>query len=281
MALHSCRSTILGHYADPGGSHCLSQHVTLPSPHDPCRRSLPLVSHRWHDLYFSEPRLWSPFVVSLASMAQRPEAEWPGWLTRRAALAQRVSQHVTCFQWQAADEEDPFFDGPRATAFMDGLPSFLEAVQPSRLAELEIWSLWELPQAAAAGLVHLTGVTHLDLNDCEPEPAAAVVNALQGGLLSMHCRPWHDGRLADAICLVPHLTRVVVTTQGFQQPAAPLQQLTRLTQLRRLGIVCGHMSPHPVRVPDPASFTSLDTCVMEGLWSPLEVGRSTLLRSSW
>lgn len=248
--------------------------MTLPSSHTPCRRSLPLVSHRWHDLYFSEPRLWSPFVVSRASMAQRPEAEWQGWLARRAALAQRVSQHVARLEWRAADEGEPYIEGPSATTFLGGLPGFLEALQPNRLAELDVWSLWELPQPAAAALAHLTGVTHLGLNGCEPEVAAVVVNALRGGLLSVYCCPWRGDRLADAICSLPRLTHITVSTstEGFQQPNVPLQQLTRLTQLRRLGIVCGHMSPHPVPVPEPASFASLDTCIINGLWSPLEVG---------
>ena len=120
-------------------------------------------------------------------MAKHRQAEWEEWLVCRAALAQRVSQHVRCLVWHASDRPAPA--GPGLAAFEASLPSFV-ATQPNRLGVLYCSYVQQVPAAALEALARLTGICALSFGQCEEEPVNAMLSALAGGLCHMDCIPW-------------------------------------------------------------------------------------------
>ena len=132
-------------------------------------------------------------------MAKHRQAEWEEWLVCRAALAQRVSQHVRCLVWHASDRPAPA--GPGLAAFEASLPSFV-ATQPNRLGVLYCSYVQQVPAAALEALARLTGICALSFGQCEEEPVNAMLSALAGGLCHMDCIPWRAsaGRHPCGLC---------------------------------------------------------------------------------
>lgn len=226
------------------------------------------MSHRWHDLYYGEQRFWSILEVGRMDMAKHRQAEWEEWLVCRAALAQRVSQHVRCVVWHASDRPAPA--GPGLAAFEASLPSFV-ATQPNRLGVLYCSYVQQVPAAALEALARLTGICALSFGQCEEEPVNAMLSALAGGLCHMDCIPWRASAV-DATLALTQVTSLFISTALTE----PLQQLTHLSRLRSLGIVCCNFDEEFVRMPEPASFPAgLTRFHFSSRGPQLEVGRAS------
>lgn len=208
--------------------------------------------------------------MSHSSLQQQSAAAWEPLLARTAALAQHIGQHVTRLVWLGPDVENR--DTPSATAFEASLPSFLAAMQPGHLVKLELSDVQQLPAAAPEVLARLTSIDLLSLHRCRAEAAAAVLAAMRSSLHSLSLS-WCDQAVADAIIALPHLTQLFVWTHG--SPAAPLQQLTRLRQLRELFLVCWYPTTLAMPAPAPASFPAglhMYHLQCEGRYHWLQVG---------
>ena len=70
---------------------------SLPLPCRLCRRSLILVSHRWHRLFFAEPALWRS--VEVIRLGREQDSKLTQRLEQQAALLRRVAPLVERFSW--------------------------------------------------------------------------------------------------------------------------------------------------------------------------------------
>lgn len=193
-----------------------------PLPCRLCRRSLILVSRRWHRLFYAEPELWSSLEVARLGREQEPELIQR--LERQAALLRRVAPLVERFSLNLLG----LGMSPAAEAAM---AHCLSALQPGRLAELEIWVPVSSFETTGAALQRLAGVTSLALNSANSQLVSATLSALGGHLhaLQLEVGDLYSAVL-DSIAQLAQLTALDIGADDWP----PLGPLTRLSRLRQL-----------------------------------------------
>lgn len=215
----------------------------------PCRRNLLLVSHRWHRLFFAEPRLWRDFEVSIVT--SQPAAETLALqVERQAALLRHVAPLVQRFSWTVLVLGHR--PGPLSSAGEAGLGCCLAALQPGRLAQLELWSSVNSLESTGAALQRLAGVTCLVLESRNPDLVAASVASLGSHLrdLQLELEDLPPAVLTSIAQLV-QLTALGLAAENWP----PLGVLSRLSQLKQLVLLdSGGAAQHRMQPPLPSGL---------------------------
>lgn len=209
-----------------------------------------LVCHRWHQVFYEQPWMWSHLRLRILEGA---EQKWESSIGRR--LLQRVGSFVRTVYLQPAGggwEWEPNADPISLDSLLAQLqPDSLEALQGDRC----------LVSTSAAALRRFFGLTHLELR----VPAAALAGE---GVLSQLSRLRHltlqskgdvPAAAVAAAAQLSHLSWLLLAAgEGGTFPAQHLHLLVQLPRLTDLILVDGGRPPLPPLVlPTPSDFPVL------------------------
>lgn len=228
-----------------------------------CSPAVTLVSHAWHDAFYSEPALWSTFELKpdgelVLALSSAPAGQHAAWLAAKLALLRRVAPSVTAL-------ESFNLDAMEQAAARCGMPGFLGEVfgllRPATLQRLELRFWSGMPPGLLARFPNLHS---LRLTDCgcdvqhswPPAVLAAMCGMGQLEDLTLTAASPPEQLLPLVAERLPRLMRLHVTSE---QPLPHAEQLTRLTGLQDLLLVERVTDGGCLQPPAPAQLPRLHT----------------------
>lgn len=232
--------------------------------HTCCSPAVTLVSHAWHDVFYSEPALWGAF--RLGRFATPPLSNVPAWrhtewLAAKLGLLRRVAPLVTAVEIHELDRL-------QAAAASSSLPGWVEELlslpYPDALRQLELTS-WSavgpaagLPPALLARFSNMRSLTLQRCGSIDASMLAAVCSLRKLTALAM-AGSLPPQLFPDVAEQLPQLQSLVIHNY---QPMPHAARLTRLTGLQHLVLRERLDRGFCLQPPAPAQLPRLQTYAM-------------------